>query len=159
MKQKIITLIIFIAAMFFLGVACNIKEGPEIPTVKKGMTVPDGFNLPVTGISFIAFFNPECPDCTKELPVIQELYDKYVGAVNFMAIGRDMTRNEIKAYFGENDLYMTFQEDPDRKIYNAFGLSHIPACFLCKDGVIKNTWSDNPIMTTDDFEKAYGKIK
>lgn len=156
--KKTLLLILF-AIMLFSGVSCTEKEEPSQDTIKSGQSVPEGLGLPVTDISFIAFFNSKCPDCQQEMPVIQELYDKYCGALNFLVIGRDMTVQQIKDYFNENDFYAPFQADPDRKIFDAFGGKCIPLCFLCKDGIIKNVWTDNPIMTVKEFEKAYEKLK
>lgn len=104
------------------------------------------------GESLVVFFNTSCKDCRDELPVLQELYDKYGGRIRFCLISREETSASIRQYWLKHGLTMPYSAQDNRKIYSLFAQETIPRCYLSKFGIIFHIWDDNPIMTIQDFE-------
>ena len=157
--KKFISILPFFILVLISGNSCSVKDELDKDIIRVGSSLPTGLGLPSESISLIVFFNADCPDCVKEMEVVNGLFEEYGGEIYFLAVGRDMNQQQIKDYYNDKDYYIPFQQDPDRKIFNAFANKTIPRCYLSKDGVIKNIWKDNPNMTAKDFKKAYEKIK
>lgn len=83
-------------------------------------------------IPVIVFFNTNCPDCQKELPVIEQLYLHYAGdpVVDIMAIAREEQQEEIAEYWADNNLTIPYSPQADRKVYNLFAPNRIPRIYI-----------------------------
>ena len=104
------------------------------------------------GESLVVFFNTSCKDCREELPVLQNLYERYGRRVTFCLISREDSAATIEAYWKKNNLTLPYSAQESRKIYSLFAQETIPRCYLSKFGIIFHIWDDNPIMTIQDFE-------
>ena len=60
------------------------------------------------GISVIMFFHTGCPDCQKTLPSVLQIYDEYVGDVNFALISREQGDGEIAPYWADSGYTMPY---------------------------------------------------
>ncbi len=60
--------------------------------------------------SFILFFNTACGDCRRELPLVQQMYERYGadGRMVFMAISRGAGRGSCRRVLGGQRTYDTF---------------------------------------------------
>lgn len=83
-------------------------------------------------IGVIMFFNTNCSDCQKELPVIQDLWDIYKGDndVMIVPISREEGIQEIIEYWTENNLTLPFSAQENRDIYSLFAKSIIPRIYI-----------------------------
>lgn len=104
-------------------------------------------------VSVVVFFHSSCHDCQQTLPVIQEVYDKYLSQkVNFILISRSQSVDEVSAYFTDNCLTMPYSAQNDRTIYEKFAKSGIPRIYVNdKYCIIRHTYSDESIPTFEQL--------
>ena len=136
--------------------------GDSIPDFS--VTMNDGTEVDATllkeGISCIAFFTSQCPDCKRVLPELQKLYDAYVqSGVRFVLISREDPFESVSTYWSENNLTMPYSAQSDRKIYELFAKTRVPRIYIAKDGVIKAIFTDSPVPDYDALVKALEEIK
>lgn len=158
----------FIAAVSALIVAAScIREGDsKSGDLGVGDLIPD-FSVEMNdgsvvtgeqlreGISIIVFFNTGCPDCAVTLPHVQKIYDEYVPkGVRFALISREEEYSIVSIYWKNRNMTMPFSAQSTRVIYNLFAESRIPRVYICKDGVIKAVFTDNPNPTYDDMDSV-----
>lgn len=101
-------------------------------------------------VAVLIFFHTECPDCQKELPVIQRLYEEYAAneEVAIYAISREEGEEEVADYWEKNSLTIPYSAQDDRRVYELFSTSGIPRVYVCRrDGTVVSMYSDNPIAT------------
>ena len=89
----------------------------------------------------IVFFNTSCPDCRKELPIIQAQYevDQSLPEAErsiFICISREEAAADVERYWAENNLTLPVSPQSDRRIYSLFASIGIPRIFYAKDGLI-----------------------
>lgn len=105
-------------------------------------------------ITLITFFDPECKDCQRELPLLQNAYNllKYNNEFKMINIARGRTlENLAEVDEGATWLSMPCYPDPDRKIYNLFATSTIPRIYLVdQEGVVREKWVENTHMAEDE---------
>lgn len=141
-RQRGMAMAVLIAAA---GLASCIEEEDEGPewSVGVGDTVPrfsvsvsDGRTVSTGDLegkrSLIAFFNTTCPDCRRELPVLQQAYDcvKTRKDVEFLCIARSEDATPIASYWAEAGLTMPYSPQPDRRIYDKFASTGIPRIYI-----------------------------
>ena len=96
-------------------------------------------------VSVIVFFNTSCPDCRKELPVVDKLYLFFEDnpEVKIFGVARNEEYGKIESYWKENSLSLPFSPQSDTKIYNLFASSSIPRIFISSpEGVITASFDD-----------------
>lgn len=103
------------------------------------------------GISVIMFFHTGCPDCQKTLPSVQQIYDEYVGDVNFALISREQGDGEIASYWADSGYTMPYSAQTDRNVYHLIASSRVPRVYVCKEGIIKYMYDDDPIPSYSDL--------
>lgn len=80
--------------------------------------------------SVIVFFNTECPDCRRELPLLQRQADiEMPQGVKYICISREEGAERVEAYWKENGLTMPVSAQTTRDIYSRFARSGIPVTF------------------------------
>ena len=145
---------LFIALIVCLAGCIGEKEEPEwylhygdaLPqfevTTIEGRTVcsADSYNAPMV----IVFFNTTCPDCQKELPIIQEQYEENLKFPEsdqsiYICISREEGAADVERYWTENNLTLPVSPQTDRRIYSMFASIGIPRIFYAKDGKIIRT--------------------
>lgn len=125
----------------------DLSVGDRIPDFT--VEVSDGTTLTGArlreGVSLIMFFTTECPDCQETLPVVRTLYDEYVGqGVKFALISREQSEDSISSYWLSQGFTMPYSAQSDRTIYELFARSRVPRVYICRDGVIKSIFTDQP---------------
>ncbi|PTN07605.1 TlpA disulfide reductase family protein [Mangrovibacterium marinum] len=88
----------------------------------------------------INFFATWCGPCMKELPHLEnEIYNKYKDNPDFvlLVVGREHSREEMKAFRTKKQFSFDLIADPQRTIYSKFAKEYIPRNFLIdRDGTI-----------------------
>lgn len=89
----------------------------------------------------IVFFNTTCPDCQRELPILQKQYEDNLmlpdeDRSQYICIAREEGAKDIEKYWNENHLTIPVSAQEDRKIYSKFASVGIPRIFYAKNGVI-----------------------
>lgn len=79
--------------------------------------------------SFILFFNTACGDCRRELPLVQQMYERYGadGRMVFMAISREQDAVAVGEYWADNGLTIPFSAQTDRTVYHCLLIRPYPA--------------------------------
>lgn len=129
----------------------KIRIGDEVPvfTVDNWLTGDDFRQYSSTELvgvgstkmpTLIVFFNSTCPDCQREMPKIQQVYDALPDYPDFrlVTIGRDETPASVEGYWNSVDgskgkgtqFTMPWYVDPDREVYNMFADTYIPRLYL-----------------------------
>lgn len=102
----------------------------------------------------IVFFNTECPDCRRELPKIQQAYDRVKDNPDYrvICIAREEGEVEIAAYWRENGLTLPYSPQPDRTVYNMFATVSIPRVYITNpDLVIEAVYDDTAPFDPDNL--------
>jgi peroxiredoxin len=101
----------------------------------------------------LVFWATWCPHCRKEMPKLQELWQKHQDD-DFMLIAvtrnsRGQTTEKVREYASENGLTMPIAIDPGGTS-RAYGVSGIPAAAVVdKSG--KVVWRNHPGQLTDSM--------
>ncbi len=155
------------AAIFMLFLCGCVRDREEGAFLREGDMLPEFEAVMSDGscvsgemlrkqVSCIVFFNTSCPDCRKELPSIQRLYDGYASkGVSFAVISRSEGYSSVMDYWRENGLEMPFSAQDTRHVYSLFANSGIPRVYMSgKDGIIRHVFADNPVPSYDELESA-----
>jgi thiol-disulfide isomerase/thioredoxin len=161
--------IFYLLLVAVLAFSC-IKEGGDGADLKAGDMIPDfqvtmndGVEVSATylreGVSVIVFFATVCPDCRRTLPELQKVYEEYFPkGVKFAFISRAEGADVVGKYWKDNGYVMPYSPQDDRDIYELFADSGIPRVYVCKGGVIKSVFSDNPVPTYKDAESVLDQL-
>ncbi len=167
-KGRILGIGAVLSAAVFMFFLCGcISDREEGAFLREGDMLPDFEAVMSDGscvsgamlrkrVSCIVFFNTSCPDCRKELPSIQRLYDGYASkGASFAVISRCEGYSSIMDYWGKNGLEMPFSAQDTRRLYSLFANSGIPRVYMSgKDGIIRHVFADNPVPSYDELEAA-----
>lgn len=146
---------------------CISDDDPKGPSLIVGDPLPNFSVTMNTGeeistaslkgkIPVIVFFNTDCSDCRKELPVIQELWEKFKDdqRVEIVLIAREESSHEIEKYWEENNLTMPYSPQENKEIYNLFAPSVIPRIYIAdRSGVITANFDDSEMPSLETLVK------
>lgn len=108
-------------------------------------------------VPVIIFFNTGCPDCRKELPVVEEVWRSFQdnNQVIFMAVSREENEESVVAYWKEHDLTIPYCAQSGREIYSLFAPSIIPRIFIAdREGVITFASGDSDMPDAETLSTA-----
>ena len=97
-------------------------------------------------VYLLNFFDTTCPDCQKELPVLQRIYEKYKTSVTLLNVPRSQTREEVNLYWDKAGLSMPVYMASNKDLYYQFATRGIPRTYVIDEkGVIQAVYTDSPI--------------
>jgi peroxiredoxin len=97
-------------------------------------------------VYLLNFFDTTCPDCQKELPVLQQIYEKYKTSVTLLNVPRSQTREEVNLYWDKAGLSMPVYMASNKDLYYQFATRGIPRTYVIDEkGVIQAVYTDSPI--------------
>lgn len=111
-----------------------IRVGDKLPEFILKNTAGDEMNSQeLEGkITLLVFFLTTCPDCERELPVIEETWKNLHENPDYrlVAISRAESAAAVTAYWEKNSFTMPFYLDPKRDVFSLFANSTIPRVYL-----------------------------
>ncbi|MBQ7691331.1 MAG: TlpA family protein disulfide reductase [Muribaculaceae bacterium] len=137
--------------------AVSVGVGDRLPafavTLGDGTVVSDQTLLGAPAM--IVFFNTTCPDCRRELPVVEQFYRRHGQHCRVVAIAREQLRDDIAAYWAANSLTLPYSPQPDRAVFNLFATERIPRIYqVNSQGIITAAYDDTHLPTLDELEQA-----
>lgn len=108
-------------------------------------------------VSVIVFFNTDCPDCQKELPIINAAYESFKPNSDFkiIAIAREENADSIKSYWQSHDLSIPYSPQNDKMIYSKFATQRIPRIYISnKRNIVTSKFFDEEMPTISTLESA-----
>ena len=97
-------------------------------------------------VYLLNFFDTTCPDCQKELPVLQQIYEKYKTSVTLLNVPRSQTREEVSLYWDKAGLSMPVYMTSNKDLYYQFATRGIPRTYVIDEkGVVQAVYTDSPI--------------
>ena len=169
-KTYSIQLLLLAFCAIVLSACINDHEDSSEATsiVKVGDCVPDFSLMAADGQSIsstslagqvyvLNFFDTGCPDCQRELQVLQHVYDKYHETVPVLNVPRSQTQSELQTYWHEVGLTVPFFIPCDKELYYKFATKTIPRTYVVgADGKVVAAFDDSPIA---DFETLDGLLQ
>ena len=108
-------------------------------------------------VSVIVFFNTDCPDCQRELPIINSAYESYKSNADFklIAVARTEKADSIKSYWETNNLSLPYSPQPDKTIYSKFATQRIPRIYISnKENIVMSKFFDEEMPSLNILETA-----
>lgn len=140
-----------------------VQPGDELPEFSVQMndgTILDRHSL-MGKVSVLVFFHTGCPDCQRELPVVQELYEHYQGddRVLIACISREEPADEVAAYWQQQGVTLPYSAQPDRRVYALFSEAGVPLVYV-SDTVcqVRYLFTDDPTATYVDLYEAVSSL-
>lgn len=134
----------------------TLTAGDKLPQFS--VTLNNGAIVSTSSLSgkpgVIVFFNTDCGDCRRELPVIQQLWDLYMdnSEVNITLIAREESEQHILNYWNENGFTMPFSPQENRDVYSLFAPNIIPRVYVYNaEGIITAAYGDKDMPTLQDL--------
>ena len=164
-KTYILHLLLSVAVVL-LSACINDDDDGEVSVslVNVGDRIPD-FSLSdadgrtvssssLSGRIFVLnFFDTGCPDCQRELQVLQRLYDQYGERVPILNVPRSQTKDELLAYWRQAGLSMPFYLPADKELYYRFAKKTIPRTYVLDgSGMVLAAYDDSPIADYDTLD-------
>ena len=166
-------------AVVMLEFSCVGDPEPDAAEyITTGMTVPSFSVEGAGGMRFespedfagrttlLVFFATWCPQCGKEMPAINEVWeavrqdaDKNVIAISRGGEGKyEQSESTISAYWAENGYGMSWYLDPDRSVYDLFAESSIPRMYIIdRTGTV--VWQGvSPELDADSYLEMLNRI-
>ena len=130
-----------------------ISEGDHLP--KFTIIMNDGIFLSTGELagapSVIMLFTTKCPDCRRELPVMEQLH-RLRPELRIVCIAREENAYEIADYWRENGLTLSYSPQPDRKIYNLFATETVPRTYIADSHcIVTATFDDTSLPTLEQL--------
>lgn len=92
--------------------------------------------------SLIVFFSTTCPDCQRELPILNQRFLTSGADTTFVAISREQGPESVSTYWTEHNLSIPYSAQSDRAVYSLFARKGIPRIYISDDKCIVNAVFD-----------------
>jgi thiol-disulfide isomerase/thioredoxin len=132
------------------------KDCPSDWGIEKWYQGKDAIRLDGQKTTVVVFWESWCPHCRKEVPKLQEMYEKYSGEglqlIGVTRVNKSATEESVQDIITQNNVkYPMAKENGSLAEY--FAVSGIPAAAVVKDG--KVVWRGHPARLTDDMLKNW----
>ena len=99
------------------------------------------------------FWEVWCPHCRKEVPKLEETYQKFHGSglslIGITRQSKDVTDQQVTDFVVENHLSYPIAKDQGSTMSDYYGVRGIPAAAVVRDG--KVVWRGHPAKVTDEM--------
>lgn len=158
--------IIFLSILLMMSFACvdekvenHIQPGERIPqfsiitTDDRALSNKSLLGRP----SLIIHFTTICPDCQRQLPEIQAVYDNLGDDAGFLAINRGEDIRTVQKHMEKNGYTIPTVAEGDRYLYNLFdrgSMSGVPQIYISdKDGIVRHYHDDTRTIPAAEIIK------
>lgn len=124
-----------------------ISVGDNCPNFSVKDLVGKTHTFPVMGKpSLLFFFDINCPDCLQQVPAISELYQHYGTKVEFLAIARGNSVEEVAQFMEDRQYAFPVAIDETAAIYRMFAESGIPRVYILRNSRVMHMSDDKTLL-------------
>lgn len=139
----------------------KVNVGDAVPNFI--LTSADGETVSSSSLSgkayILSFFDTGCPDCQKEFPVLQRIYETYQ-SVPMFNVPRSQSLDEVKQYWSKDGLTMPVYMPQDKDLYYRFATSGIPRIYIVdRQGIVQAVFTDSPLADYDTIDAILQKYQ
>ena len=142
-----------------------VQVGDRVPGFEVLLSDGSTFSTRTLGddVKVIVFFDTECADCQKFLPVYQSFVDelrvqdgKMEGVpVRCCALARDESMASVKDYWVKHGFTLPYYASGSRNLYHRFARAVVPRVYVVNSrGVVRAKLTDNPVPTREVLRQA-----
>ncbi len=102
--------------------------------------------------TLLVFWEAWCPHCKREVPKLEELYQKHKGKMAVIGLTkqtRNITDDQVKSFIEEKGIHYPIAKEADGAMSRYYNVSGIPAAAVVKDG--KVVWRGHPARITEEM--------
>jgi peroxiredoxin len=110
----------------------------------------------------LLFFRTTCPDCTREMPGVEEAFRRVAGEdIRFVTISKEENATvAVPEYWADAGLTMPYYFDPSGDVFTTFGVRRVPTLYLFgSDGRLAHTEIETFASTPDQLAKIIKNLK
>jgi peroxiredoxin len=105
------------------------------------------------------FWTIDCPYCRKEMPYLQQIYEKWqVMGLVLLAINIMESSSEVDNFMQSQGLTFPVLLDSDGAIAEQYGIEYIPATFFIDSGGIVQEVQEGAFQNAAEIEKSLFKL-
>lgn len=109
-----------------------------------------------SGTTLVVFWEAWCPHCRRELPNLDETYERLgpegLKVVGFTKITKSSTEASVRDFIAENEIGFPLAKETGT-LTTAYSVSGIPAAAVVKDGVV--VWRGHPARLSDETLRGW----
>ena len=132
------------------------KAAPAKWGIEKWYQGESAINLGNDATTLLVFWEEWCPHCKREVPKMQEMYEKLkpsgLQMIGVTKITRSSTEEKVKSFVKSQKVDYPIAKE-DGSLSTHFGVSGIPAAAVVKDG--KVVWRGHPARLTEQMLKGW----
>lgn len=137
----------------------TLEVGDRLPVFSVDLNDGKVFdNVELEGkVGVLVFFRTLCPDCQKELPVIQQLYDYYKNdsRVCICCINWREDAGTVERFWQTEELTIPYAVECREAVYESFACNVVPTVLVCNQRqVICYKYGDNPVASFEELSQA-----
>lgn len=142
----------------------RIQPGESLPAFS--VTTLDGKTVSTSDLlgkpSAVILFSTTCPDCHRQLPELQDVFDDGLNQYNILAIAREETAGTVSDHWKENGYTMPAAAPGDRRVYDLFdrgSRSGVPLLYLSDAaGKVRAVADDKATLYRDDIRNILSEM-
>ena len=139
-----------VACLALLAVSC--REGAPPPYVRLSGRAPAVADAPPARALLVVFWATWCLPCREETPALRALAADPPQGLAVVVVSQDAEWTKVEELFaGAPDPRLHLRLDPEKRLYDTFGVEALPASFLVVGGELRagfkgpHRWNDRPM--------------